>query len=80
MELVNLSQLILFLVVMLMYYPLTVYFLMQMEIYSVQGVSCELGAQMEEFQLIYSGGQEPYDISWEIFDATNPVLTPVSNH
>ena len=33
----------------------------------------------DEFQLNISGGQEPYDISWEIFDATSPVITPVSS-
>ena len=33
---------------------------------------------MEEFQLKLQEDQ-PYDISWEIFDATNPVITPVSS-
>ena len=46
---------------------------------TVQGVSCELGAQDGRISIDITGGQEPYDISWEIFDATNPVLTPVSN-
>ena len=44
-----------------------------------QGVSCELGAQDGRISIEITGGSEPYDISWEIFDATNPVITPVSS-
>ena len=44
-----------------------------------EGVSCELGAQDGRISIEISGGQEPYDISWEIFDATSPVITPVSS-
>jgi hypothetical protein len=44
-----------------------------------QGVSCELGATNGRISINISGGQEPYDISWEIFDATSPVITPVSS-
>ena len=44
-----------------------------------EGVSCELGAQDGRISIQISGGQEPYDISWEIFDATSPVITPVSS-
>ena len=46
---------------------------------NVQGVSCELGAQDGRISINISGGLEPYDISWEIFDASNPVITPVSS-
>ena len=46
---------------------------------TVQGVSCELGAQDGRISIDIIGGQEPYNISWEIFDASNPVLTPVSS-
>ena len=45
----------------------------------VQGVSCELGARDGRISIDIVGGQEPYDISWEIFDASNPRLTPVSS-
>ena len=45
---------------------------------TVQGVSCELGARDGRISIDITGGQEPYDVSWEIFDASNPVLTPVS--
>ena len=46
---------------------------------NVQGVSCELGAQDGRISIQITGGQEPYNISWEIFDATSPVITPVSS-
>ena len=41
-----------------------------------QGVSCELGARDGRISINIAGGSEPYDISWEIFDPTNPVPTP----
>ena len=41
-----------------------------------QGVSCELGATDGRISIDISGGTEPYNISWEIFDSTNPVPTP----
>ena len=44
-----------------------------------QGVSCELGATDGRISIQILGGIEPYDISWEIFDATSPVITPVSS-
>ena len=44
-----------------------------------EGVSCELGAADGRISIDITGGTEPYDISWEIFDATSPVITPVSS-
>ena len=44
-----------------------------------QGVSCELGATNGRISIDVTGGTEPYNISWEIFDATSPVITPVSS-
>ena len=41
-----------------------------------EGVSCELGARDGRISINISGGQEPYDISWEIFDPTNPQPLP----
>ena len=43
------------------------------------GVSCELGARDGQIDLRITGGVEPYNITWEIFDATNIVLTPPSS-
>ena len=43
-----------------------------------EGVSCELGARDGRISINISGGQEPYDISWEIFDPTNPIPTPTN--
>ena len=45
----------------------------------VKGVSCALGSQDGQISISISGGQEPYNISWEIFDATNPAITSVSS-
>ena len=43
-----------------------------------QGVSCELGARDGRISIEISGGQEPYNVSWEIFDPTNPIPTPAN--
>ena len=41
-----------------------------------QPVSCELGAQDGRISIQISGGQEPYDITWELLDPTQISLTP----
>ncbi|MGA0317018.1 MAG: PKD domain-containing protein [Flavobacteriaceae bacterium] len=43
-----------------------------------QGVSCELGAKDGRISIDITGGSEPYDISWEIFDPNNPIPTPAN--